>query len=255
MVNLGIPALYVALVAIGSVVRHAHEREVAAARELVDAHRALASADERARLAREMHDSLGKTLHGIALAAEALPVWVERDPPTAVRYAHGLADAAEPGRGRGPLAPGAAACATSRTGPLAQVLADQCRTWAAETGHRVRVRDARRGRPVDGRPLRGARASSRRPWRTCSATREAGRVSVSLARRCRWDGPDRGRRRRSRVRRARRRCRPAQPLRPDRDARARRAGGRRPLGDLHPGPGHAVVVLDLDPTKEPTGVR
>src|SRR5690348_6434496 len=94
MINLGIPALYVALVAIGSVVRHAHEREVAAAEELVDAHRAVASADERARLAREMHDSLGKTLHGIALAAEALPVWVERDPPTAVRYANGLADAA-----------------------------------------------------------------------------------------------------------------------------------------------------------------
>jgi signal transduction histidine kinase len=133
MINLGIPALYVGLVAIGAVVRHAHERELVAARELVDAHRAVASADERARLAREMHDSLGKTLHGIALAAEALPTWVERDPPTAVRYAHALAEAADQ----------AAAEARSLLvrlrsdepdRPLAQVFADQCRKWAAETG-------------------------------------------------------------------------------------------------------------------------
>jgi signal transduction histidine kinase len=133
MINLGIPAMYVALVAIGSVVRHAHEREVAAAKELVDAHRALASADERARLAREMHDSLGKTLHGIALAAEALPVWVERDPPTAVRYAHGLADAANQAAAEArSLLVRLRADEPDR--PLAQVLAEQCRTWAAETG-------------------------------------------------------------------------------------------------------------------------
>ena len=133
MINLGIPALYVALVAIGSVVRHAHEREVAAAEELVDAHRAVASADERARLAREMHDSLGKTLHGIALAAEALPVWVERDPPTAVRYANGLADAANQAAAEArSLLVRLRADEPDR--PLAQVLADQCRTWSVETG-------------------------------------------------------------------------------------------------------------------------
>ncbi|NUU18155.1 hypothetical protein HP550_12935 [Cellulomonas humilata] len=133
MINLGIPALYVGLVAVGSVVRHAHEREVAIASDLVEANRAVAQADERARLAREMHDSLGKTLHGIALAAEALPVWVERDPPTAVRYAHGLADAA-----RQAAAEARALLVRLRADqpdrPLAQVLADQCRSWAAETG-------------------------------------------------------------------------------------------------------------------------
>ncbi|KQS99604.1 sensor histidine kinase [Cellulomonas sp. Leaf395] len=133
MINLGIPALYVGLVAIGSVVRHAHEREVAAARELVDAHRAVASADERARLAREMHDSLGKTLHGIALAAEALPVWVERDPATAVRYANGLAAAANQAAAEArSLLVRLRADEPDR--PLAQVLAEQCRTWGDATG-------------------------------------------------------------------------------------------------------------------------
>ena len=133
MINLGIPALYVGLVAIGSVVRHAHEREVTAARELVDAHRAVASADERARLAREMHDSLGKTLHGIALAAEALPVWVERDPATAVRYANGLAAAANQAAAEArSLLVRLRADEPDR--PLAQVLAEQCRTWGDATG-------------------------------------------------------------------------------------------------------------------------
>ncbi|GIG19400.1 hypothetical protein Cch01nite_01240 [Cellulomonas chitinilytica] len=133
MVTLGIPALYVALVAIGAVVRHAHEREKEAARELVAAHRAVASADERARLAREMHDSLGKTLHGIAMAAEALPGWVERDPERAAEYAGRLADASHQ------------AAAEARTllvrmradepdRPLAQVLAEQCRRWSTDTG-------------------------------------------------------------------------------------------------------------------------
>jgi signal transduction histidine kinase len=80
-----------------------------------------------------MHDSLGKTLHGIALAAEALPVWVERDPPTAVRYAHGLADAANQA-----AAEARSLLVRMRSDepdrPLAQVLADQCRRWAAQTG-------------------------------------------------------------------------------------------------------------------------
>ena len=135
MITLGIPALYVALVAIGAVVRQAYERETVAARALVSAHKAVASADERARLAREMHDSLGKTLHGIAMAAEALPVWVDRDPARAVEYANRLAEASNQ------------AAAEARTllvrmradepdRPLAQVLAERCHQWAADTGVR-----------------------------------------------------------------------------------------------------------------------
>lgn len=56
---------------------------------------AVAAAEERARLAREMHDSLAKTLHGIALAAAAFPRWAESDPVRAKAEAHRIAAATE----------------------------------------------------------------------------------------------------------------------------------------------------------------
>ena len=54
-----------------------------------------AAAGERARLAREMHDSLAKTLRGIAMAAAALPAWIDRSPQRAASEARNLASAAE----------------------------------------------------------------------------------------------------------------------------------------------------------------
>nr|WP_328768981.1 histidine kinase [Streptomyces sp. NBC_00286] len=54
-----------------------------ASQALAEANSRLAVAEavesERARLAREMHDSVAKTLHGLALAAEALAVSADRD--------------------------------------------------------------------------------------------------------------------------------------------------------------------------------
>ncbi|MGN8246578.1 sensor histidine kinase [Cellulomonas soli] len=135
MVQLGVPALYLCLAGIGTVVRGAHERDVAASRELVAAHRAVAAAEERGRLAREMHDSLGKTLHGIALAAEALPVWVERDPQVATRYAQGLAGGAHQAAAEArDLLVRLRADQPDR--PLADVLADLCGRWQEESGVR-----------------------------------------------------------------------------------------------------------------------
>ncbi|MFI0367025.1 sensor histidine kinase [Actinomadura sp. 1N219] len=64
---------------------------------------ALATAEERARLAREMHDSLAKTLQGISMTAEALPIWVRRSPEQAETDARavvaGLRVAASQARG------------------------------------------------------------------------------------------------------------------------------------------------------------
>lgn len=60
---------------------------------------AAAAAEERARLAREMHDSLAKTLHGISLNAEALPVWVRTSPERAVREAGNIVAAARAAAG------------------------------------------------------------------------------------------------------------------------------------------------------------
>lgn len=60
-----------------------------ALRKLIDdqaeAEATAAAAEERARLAREMHDSLAKTLRGVALATAALPMWTRRDPERAVK--------------------------------------------------------------------------------------------------------------------------------------------------------------------------
>ncbi|MGP4023807.1 sensor histidine kinase [Actinomadura sp. 3N407] len=53
-----------------------------------------AASQERARLAREMHDSLAKTLRGIALAASALPLWASRDQTRAALEAEQIATAA-----------------------------------------------------------------------------------------------------------------------------------------------------------------
>lgn len=51
-----------------------------------------AAAEERCRLAREMHDSLGKTLHGISLSAAALPKWVQQRPGEAADKALKLSE-------------------------------------------------------------------------------------------------------------------------------------------------------------------
>lgn len=50
---------------------------------------------ERARLARDMHDSLAKTVRGIAFAAAALPNWIRRDQDRAVLEAGRIAAASE----------------------------------------------------------------------------------------------------------------------------------------------------------------
>ncbi|MBF0689505.1 MAG: hypothetical protein IR158_17280 [Cellulomonas sp.] len=133
MTTLGVPTLYVALVAIGGVVREAHLRDTAAHRLLSETKRAAAAADERARLAREMHDSLGKTLHGVALAAQTLPSWVDSDPAAARQHAQLLADGAHRAavEARGLLT---RMRADQPDRPLAQVLADLCATWQDETG-------------------------------------------------------------------------------------------------------------------------
>lgn len=60
-----------------------------ALRRLIDdqaeAESTAAAAEERARLARDMHDSLAKTLRGIAMATAALPMWTRKDPERAVQ--------------------------------------------------------------------------------------------------------------------------------------------------------------------------
>jgi signal transduction histidine kinase len=95
----GIPALIliagVGAAAIRGLVVHAAGVEA----ELDVAVGQAAAAEERARLAREMHDTVGKTLHGIALTAATLPRWIEVRPEEAARRAGEVAAAAETAAG------------------------------------------------------------------------------------------------------------------------------------------------------------
>ncbi|GLF94380.1 sensor histidine kinase [Streptomyces yaizuensis] len=84
-----LPGLCVLAGGLGSTLRTLMLRFGAASLALSDARARLAAAgaveDERARLAREMHDSVAKTLHGLALAAEGLARSAGRTDPAAVR--------------------------------------------------------------------------------------------------------------------------------------------------------------------------
>lgn len=91
----GMPSLFVLLVAGAAGVRALLVRQAQVEAELVTARTEAATAQERARLARELHDSLGKTLYGMVLLAGALPHWLERDPARAAREARALSAAAE----------------------------------------------------------------------------------------------------------------------------------------------------------------
>jgi signal transduction histidine kinase len=90
-----IPATYVVLALLGGVTRHLHEQVLAEQSKLAAASAEAAAAAERARLARDMHDSVAKSLHGVALAAAALPRWIDQDQQEAVRHAAAIQRAAE----------------------------------------------------------------------------------------------------------------------------------------------------------------
>jgi signal transduction histidine kinase len=83
----GQPALYLFAAAAGAAVRGLLEEEA-------EAEAALAAGRVRIGVAREMHDSLGKTLHGMALSAEAVARLAPRDPERAGVRAGELASAA-----------------------------------------------------------------------------------------------------------------------------------------------------------------
>ena len=90
-----LPSLYLLAAAGGAAVRHLLDREWETRLALGSAERRAAAGAERARVAREMHDSLGKTLYGVALGAHALALRVEDEAPGAARAARDLSGAAQ----------------------------------------------------------------------------------------------------------------------------------------------------------------
>lgn len=91
----GSPALVLSFSTIGALVRRNVAALIDARHEVAEAVAEVGAADERARLARDMHDSVGKTLHGISLGAQALCRTVGGDPALAREVAASLADSAD----------------------------------------------------------------------------------------------------------------------------------------------------------------
>jgi signal transduction histidine kinase len=92
-----------------------------------------AAADERARLARELHDSVAKTLRGVSFAALALPQSLRRHPALAERLADTVSTgAAAAAREARDLLDGLRSDEPTR--PFPAVLTDLCRAWQHTSG-------------------------------------------------------------------------------------------------------------------------
>ncbi|ASU85024.1 two-component sensor histidine kinase [Nocardiopsis gilva YIM 90087] len=132
------PLLYPIAGYVGSRLRAIFEELAAeqAARQLAE--RSAAAAEERARLARDMHDSVAKTLQGTAMAAQALPLWVARDPQRASSEASRIAKATELA-----VAEARELISDLRTNrpdaDIATQIADIATDWANRSGIPVRV--------------------------------------------------------------------------------------------------------------------
>jgi signal transduction histidine kinase len=87
-----LPSLYPIVAVAGAGARRLLDRQAEAEETLAEQERTMAAQAERERLARDMHDSLAKTVHGIGFAALALSRRIQVDPPGAVEDARKLAD-------------------------------------------------------------------------------------------------------------------------------------------------------------------
>jgi signal transduction histidine kinase len=86
------PLMYPAALIAGVAARELVERGIQVEALLRARTEDLAAERERLRVARELHDSLAKTVEGLAMSASILPARCERDPVVAARVARQLAD-------------------------------------------------------------------------------------------------------------------------------------------------------------------
>lgn len=130
----------------GAVARAAIDRQVQSVLDLVAVAQRSAASSERARLARELHDSLSKTLRGVAFAALALPTSLRRHPELAEQLATtvsaGVEEAAEQARG---LVSGLRLDHPAR--PFGRVVEATCQDWSRSTGVTVEL-DLHPGEPT-----------------------------------------------------------------------------------------------------------
>lgn len=92
---LALPLMFISVTVIGQAFRIVGQRKRESERAFADVVSGAAAAEERSRLARELHDSTAKTLQGLALGARSLDVWIEREPARAREHARDIAESAE----------------------------------------------------------------------------------------------------------------------------------------------------------------
>ncbi|WP_114559448.1 sensor histidine kinase [Desertihabitans aurantiacus] len=138
----GLPVLLAGVCVIGTVIRYTFVSVLAARRDAAEAMAAVAAAEERARLARDMHDSVGKSLHGISLGARALSRAVEHRPALVQELATSLAEASEIASGEA-----RSLLMTLRTGqvdrPTVEVVNEELQRWSAASGVEVELSTVR----------------------------------------------------------------------------------------------------------------
>jgi signal transduction histidine kinase len=128
------PALFLVCAAAGAEARRLLDRQAEAESELASQERRLAAEEERARLARDMHDSLAKTVSGIGFAALALSRRIERDPEGAVTEARRLADDARQATRQAREIIVGLRADSGDTLPLSAAVAEHARRWAESEG-------------------------------------------------------------------------------------------------------------------------
>ncbi|GAA0356515.1 sensor histidine kinase [Actinoallomurus spadix] len=133
-----LPVFYPVAGCVGVAVHRLLQQYAEAEEARRDAEVVAASAEERLRLSRDMHDSLAKTLHGVALSAAALPAWVRKSPARAEQEAENIASGLKIA-----LAEARELIAGLRDGhqdrPLAEAVRRMTAEWAASTGIAVEV--------------------------------------------------------------------------------------------------------------------
>lgn len=153
----GMPALYFIAGAAGAGIRRLLDNQAAVQVQLAEQEGLAAAEHERARLAREMHDSLAKTVHGIGFAALGLARQIEREPRAAAAQARKLADDARKAAHEARELLSDLRGQSEAGMPLSTTLRSEANRWSVSTGVRVGVdlEDVGELPPVASRELEG----------------------------------------------------------------------------------------------------
>lgn len=177
--TVGLPSLYVIAAASGAAIRRLAERQLALDAAIALREQEAAAERERARLARDMHDSLAKTVHGIALAAHALSRRVIRDPEGAVRDAELLAADAEVAAREARGLMHGLRDETAQM-PLVEAMGEWVQAWATQTRHEARL-DLEPGLELPDAARHEVLTVVKEALRNVDAHAHARRVDVALA--------------------------------------------------------------------------